>query len=296
MNKTKFIDKMLENSTLPETEKLELLKIFNRLYEKHTIAKTKHDMGILPFYTTETLNYMKAYNISNTALLHEHQYFVHNLWASIFKQITGDYDGFTTQEKTLLHCLQYYVLAETLYDEVVSKVCFILVWQTSPPEKIHGCKTDTIRDISNISLGTRIEFLQKNGFEDLANAFNKDFRNAIAHNDIIIGKPKLTTTRTGSMESGSVNIESKTTIEGDNIKMRLVTGSFTDVDVLKIGPTLRKMTYLYKHALSMLFTIEKFYSLINFKVNGEKPKLTFGEGKTTLSWNPTRTNNSNPHP
>lgn len=242
MNEHEFVAKMVDETDLVLEDKLKLAEIFHKLYKKYSTAKTNHGMNEL-FLTNQLSNYMKAYNISNTKLFTSEQYcHVDNIWLTLFSKVVHSHDGFTEQEKMLMHCLRYFFLTEMQYSEVVSRVCFMLMWHTSPPEKIHGSKTNnTIRDISNIPLGRRIEFLKrKGGFDDLVDAFDKDFRNAITHNDIIIGEPKLTT--------------SNLTIEGNSIKMRgNKDDSFTDVGILEVGPTLDRMTTLYLHAFGILF-------------------------------------------
>ena len=272
MNEHEFVAKMVDETGLVLEDKLKLAEILHKLYKKYSTAKTNHDMGEL-FMTNQLFNYMKAYNISNTGFFTGEQHHnVNNIWLTLFNKVMHDYDGLDAQEKMLMHCLRYFFLTEMQYSEVVSQVCFILVWQASTPIKIPGRRkhttNNTIREISdNISLGNRIKFLQENGFEDLAGAFDQDFRNAIAHNDIIIGEPKLTT--------------SNLTIEGDNIKMRgNKDDSFTDVDIMRVGPTLDRMTTLYMNAFRILFRVRIMLPIINAaEKNGEKYKLSFEAGE-----------------
>ena len=251
------------------------------------------------FLTRDTVNYSSAFGIANTAPIHaaNADYQTGNLWAGIYNKAVRN-AGLTDKEKSFLHCLSYMLRVESLYSQIVDKMCYLLAWQTKPPgiilgEDKHCCKrVDTIDTISTrCTLATKLEFLASMGFGDLTDACDRDLRNAVAHMTAIIGEPKI---KNEHYDTGTTSgFKTKFSIGGIDIRIRRCSGGadkWEKVDVGKTGRRLEMVVWLYITVFKLcdtVHTLTKDPMFMRALNNPDDPHytITFSNGDVRVSEN-----------
>lgn len=115
-----------------------------------------------------------------------------SLWVSIFRSPNRNTD-LTAEEQAFMYCLHYLLVVESMYHQIVDRVCYMLMWRTKPPTL--GClkrsykEGYTVNDLRRCSLKSKIKYLTENGFGYLADACDVDLRNAVAHMTLTIDGP-----------------------------------------------------------------------------------------------------------
>ena len=250
------------------------------------------------FLTKDAVNYCSVFGIANTAPIHaaNADYQTGNLWAGIHNKAVRD-AGLTDKEKSFLYCLSYMLHVESLYSQIVDKMCYLLAWQTKPPgiirgaDKKHCCKqVDTIDAISTrCTLATKLEFLAGNGFGDLTDACDRDLRNAAAHMTAVIGKPTVKSKHHKTETTTSV--ETKFSIEGTDIRVRRRAGGadkWEKVDVKKAIHRLEMTVWLYITVFKLCDTVRKltkdptFMRALN-NLNDPRYEITFSNGDVRVT-------------
>jgi len=144
-----------------------------------------------------------------------------SLWWSIFISPSWN-TNLTAEEQAFMHCLHYLLIVESMYHQIVDRVCYMLMWRTKPPtlgNLKRWCKeVDTVNDLQHCSLKKKLDYLAENGFEYLADACDVDLRNAVAHMTLTIVRPVRRSAvvkqgRTGFRMEG-VNVRIKRTKNG----------------------------------------------------------------------------------
>ena len=252
------------------------------------------------FLSRDALNYCRAYGIPNTASIHgaNADYQTNNLWAGIHNKTIQNAD-LTDAEKSFLSCLRYMMCVESLYSQIVDKICYLLVWQTDPPGTIQGenrhcCKNvDAVDTISRrCTLATKCEFLSDNGFGDLAAACDVRLRNAIGHMSVVIGKP--TAKRNRWRTETAVGFKTEFSIEGKDIYIRRHTAGSADkweiVNVNSANYRLEMAVWRYSIAFSLCQDVNEWLSspmFLHAINNPDDPhyRITFSKGSVSLKHN-----------
>ncbi|MYB26422.1 MAG: hypothetical protein F4X32_02835 [Candidatus Dadabacteria bacterium] len=209
------------------------------------------------FLTRDAVNYCHAFRIPNTATIRAAgaDFRGHNLWVSVYNKTIRN-AGLTDEEQSFLYCLAYMLYVESMYSQIVDKMCCLLAWQTDPPSGIFG-KTghrfkqasilNTVDIISkNYPLTAKLEFLAGNGFKDIAEACDVELRNAAAHLTTIIGKPTVKRMRHDTETSSETR--NKYSIEGTDIRIKRYTKNgvvWEKVDIVKAHYRLEMVVWRY---------------------------------------------------
>lgn len=106
-------------------------------------------------------------------------------WKDIWTLLTSKETSLNPRQKSLLELFLYLQLVEGIFSETVNAIAFILLENghdvyTDIPEPKFVRKYEELRPIS---LFVRLLFLEEHGFNNLANAADRDLRNRIAHLD-----------------------------------------------------------------------------------------------------------------
>lgn len=289
---------MLDSTNHTAEDKKDIRDAYDRVRKLFVGASKNRNLDDI-FLTRDILNYGKALGIPNTAPLHSANadYQTGNLWADIYNK-TIQNAGLTDMEKSFLYCLRYLVRVESMYSQIVDKLCYLLVWQTDPPGSILGrngnccSKVDTVDTISKrCTLATKCEFLADNGFGDLADACDIDLRNATAHMTYVIGNLEVKTERhhTETMSG----FESKFTIEGSDIHIRRRTAGGADrienVDISDANRRLEVAVWRYTVAFSLCQDVHVWLADPEFRRARNNPddpryRITFSDGSMSVYW------------
>ncbi len=292
-----IVTNVLDSIDYPDEHKGDIRAIYDKVYKLFVNASANCNLDNF-FLTRDAVNYCRAFNIPNTALIHaaKADYQTNNLWASIYNKTTNK-AGLTDEERTFLHCLRYMLTVESIYSQIVNKVCYLLVWQTKPPGMIlgankHCCKhIDTVDTISTrCSLATKCEFLAGNGFGDLADSCDRDLRNAVAHMTAVIGKP---TVKRELYDTGTTSgSKAKFSIEGADIRIRRYVMSgpnkWENVDMNETHDRLNMAMWRYNEAFYLCNVVHMHVTSPTFLRAFNNPgdphyKITFSNGGVCVS-------------
>lgn len=288
---TYLVDRILDEVDYTPDHKKQIRDTYLKVRKLFLNAKQNHNIGSF-FIPRDTLNYCRAFNIGTDAIISSAKadYQTHNIWVDVYNKTIRN-AGLTEAEKSFMYCLRYMIYVESIYGEIVDKMCYLLVRQTGKLGVISGKggrpweKVGTVGAISPCSMQKKCEFLAKNGFNDLADAFDRDIRNATAHTDFIIGEPVM---RNESYETETgYSVRSETRIERADIRVkRHVNGSvkWEKVDMNAAGHQLEMVVWLYRIVFSMCFQVHWFTSMSVFRDALEHPddpryKVTFSKGR-----------------
>lgn len=139
-----------------------------------------------------------------------------NLWTAIYRYAIQNTD-LTAEERAFMYCLRYLLIVESMYSQIVDRVCYMLMWRTDPPTlgslKNWHKKGHTVNDLQHYSLKAKIKYLTENGFGYLADACDVELRNAVAHMTLIINGPAHHSATDKQMRNGF-------SIEGVNVRIK----------------------------------------------------------------------------
>jgi hypothetical protein len=103
------------------------------------------------------------------------------------------------KQETLLTLFLYLSVAEGVFSSTVENIAFLLMQNGHDiynPENREFA--GSFEELDKIDLFIKVKFLEKHGFQFLTTAFDRKFRNCIAHLDFAVDdEGKLTNTRTG---------------------------------------------------------------------------------------------------
>ena len=290
---TNWLDSL---DNLSDERKGDIRAVYDRVRRLLVGASANHNLGNF-FLTGDAVNYYHVFGIANTAPIHaaNADYQTNNLWANIYKK-TVQNAGLNNMEKSFLNCLRYMLRVESLYSPIVDKICYLLVRQTKPPGSIlgknkHCCKhVETVDAISaRCTLATKLEFLAGNGFGDLADACDRDLRNAAAHMTAVIGKLASKSERYDT--ETTTKVENKFSIEGTDVHVRRhVEGvdKWEKVDIDKADHRLWMTVWLYMTVFSLCHTVRSFTTDPMFMRAMNNPadpryEITFSNGDVNWS-------------
>ena len=293
-----IVDNMLATTDHSDEHKRDIRATYDKVHRLFVKASANRNLDNF-FLTRDALNYCLAFGIPNTASVHSAgaDYQTANLWTEVYNKTIKN-AGLADNEKSFLHCLSYMLRVESLYGQIVDKICYLLVWQAKQPDAILGknkncCKrVDSVDEISTrCPLATKCEFLASKGFGDLADACDVDLRNAVAHTTAVIGEPTIRTTR--NRTASTLEMRSDVSIEGTDISIRRRAkyGSYgwEKVDIEKTRHQLETAMWRYNVAFGLCDAVCTFATDPEFLCamnNPDSPHtVTFSKGKVRLSWN-----------
>lgn len=172
-----IVKEWLATSGIDDKYKQDIRTTYDRVYELFVNTSANRNLDNL-FLSRDARNYCHAFNIPNTAIIHSAKadYQVNNLWVNIYNK-TIQNAGLTDEERSFLYCLRYTLAVESIYSQIVYKICYLLVWRSNTLDPVLGkngqcCKKVGIVDIiaTRCPLATKCEFLDNNRFGDLVDA------------------------------------------------------------------------------------------------------------------------------
>lgn len=293
-----IVKEWLATSGIDDEYKKDIRTTYDRVYKLFVNTSANRNLDNL-FLSRDALNYCHAFNIPNTAIIHSAgaDYQANNLWANVYNK-TIQNAGLTDEERSFLYCLRYMLAVESMYSQIVDKICYLLVWRSNPPGTIlgkngHCCtKVDTVDIISRCSLATKCEFLAGNGFGDLADACDVKLRNATAHMTAIIGKPAVRSTHHRTATTSEVRNEA--IIEGADIRIRRSSkdGAYKweKVDMEKARRSLDMAIWMYDTVFKLCNTVHVYSTDREFLYALNHPddphyRITFSKGDVSVSRN-----------
>ena len=294
-----IVTNVLNTIGINDEHKKDLRTTYDRVRRLFVNASTNRSLDNF-FLTRDALNYSHAFGLSNTAAIHSAgaDFQGNNLWVNIYNKIIQN-AGLTDEERSFLYCLRYMLLVESMYSQIVDKMCYLLAWQTKSPGAICGddgycCKhVDTVDMISQrCPLAIKLEFLVKSGFTDLTDACDVELRNSVAHMTTIIGEPTIKNRRRRTKTTREVL--SKVSIEGMDVRIRRRGNGRVDrwvkVDTTKALYQLNVAVWRYNIVFSLCHTVHDqatdplFLSALN-NPNDTRYSITFSKGRIRVSLN-----------
>lgn len=139
-----------------------------------------------------------------------------NLWTAIYRYAIQNTE-LTVEERAFMYCLRYMLIVESMYSQIVDRVCYMLMWRTKPPtlgnlERWYN-EGDTVHDLQRCSLAAKLKYLTENGFGYLADACDVELRNAVAHMTLTIDGPVHHSSTDKQVRNG-------VSIEGVNVRIK----------------------------------------------------------------------------
>ncbi len=298
----RIVTNVLDSIDYTDEHKSDIRAIYDRVRKLFVNASVNRNLDNL-FLTRDAVNYCRAFGIPNTATIHAARadFQGHNLWAGIYNKTIRN-AGLTDKERSFLHCLAYMLSVESIYSQIVDKMCYLLAWQTDPPSGIFGnsgchfkqlSTIDTVNKISkNYSLARKLESLADNGFNDLTEACDVELRNAATHLTTVIGKPTVKRERYDTeTTSGS---KAKFSIEGADIRIRrhvkVGPDKWENVDINKTLYQLEMAVWRYNNAFSLCETVHQLttsQTCLRALNNPDDPhyEITFSNGNYCVRHN-----------
>ena len=298
-----IVTNVLASSGIDDEHKKDIRDTYGRVRKLFVNALTNHKLDNI-FLTRDAENYSRAFGLSNTAPIHSAgaDFQGNNLWADIYNK-TIQNAGLTDEERSFLYCLRYMMLVESIFSQIVDKICYLLAWRINPPDSIlgekgHCCKhVDTVDTISRrCPLATKLEFLAGNGFKDIAEACDVELRNAAAHATAIIGKPTMKSIHRDTETSHEMRNEFSIEGADTHIKRRAKDGAgrWEKVDMGKAGHRLEMVVWRYNVVFSLRHLAHEFAADLQFlhaMNNPDDPhyRITFSKGRISFIYKKTPT-------
>jgi len=128
---------------------------------------------------------------------------LHILHGFLFEKVKPGLD-IELREMSMLFLLDYLVIVESLFTDVLDLLCFALVVEHHELADFYSRKyVRKLPELEEIALADKLRFLSLHGWEDASQAVDRGLRNAIAHGNYTID------------EDGLVHIQGQTLGEDD---------------------------------------------------------------------------------
>jgi len=108
-------------------------------------------------------------------------------WKEIWNLSTSPAVNLTPKQKSLQELFLYLVLSEGVFSEIIQAIVFILMESHHDiynPERMKF--VENYEELDKVTLFVKLQFIQKHGFEFIANAIDRKLRNSIAHLGFIV--------------------------------------------------------------------------------------------------------------
>lgn len=218
MNKAekKFIRDILNKIYKTEEVRDKVLNVYKKINKIINTSDKQYEPLTL-LQPKEPSDIVKLFGMGTTAMVRDQDFQTHNLWASIVSKIMNNQkDDMTEQEDLFIRYITYLIYVEGIYSYVVNILCYLLANQTEPPKGIGKINMDDIT--RDVRLFIKLKYLKDNGFAELADACDRDLRNAVGHNGGIFGDPKMKTDHQAT--ASSEKIKNWVEFTGSNIYIR----------------------------------------------------------------------------